>query len=49
MKWLIMVLIMTLCIMMVICYSLLVIAHDADARAEQMRKERDEKRYNQKV
>ena len=49
MKWLIMVLIMTILVLLVICYSLLVIAHDADARAEQMRKERDEKRYDQEV
>ena len=36
MSWLIMVLKMSLCVMLVICYSLMVTAHDADERAEQM-------------
>jgi hypothetical protein len=52
MKWLIMVLIMTILILLVICYSLMVIAHDADERAERMYrkwKERDERRYDQEV
>ena len=34
MIWLIMVLIMALCVMLVICYALMVTAHDADERAE---------------
>ena len=36
MKWLIMVLIMTICILLVICYALLVMARDADDRAERI-------------
>lgn len=36
MKWLIFVLLMALCILLVICYSLMVMAHDADERAERM-------------
>ena len=36
MSWLIMVLIMALCVMLVICYALMVTAHDADERAELM-------------
>ena len=36
MSWLIMVLIMALWVMRVICYALMVTAHNADERAEQM-------------
>jgi len=36
MRWIIMVLLMVLAIMMVICYALMVMAHDADERAERM-------------
>ena len=36
MKWIIIVLLMVLAIMMVICYALMVMAHDADERAERM-------------
>ena len=43
MKWIIMVLIMALCVMLVISYALVVIAHEADERAERMyRKWREE-------
>lgn len=43
MKWIIMVLLMVLAIMMVICYALMVMAHDADERAEKFYKEWKEK------
>ena len=43
MRWIIMVLLMVLAIMMVICYALMVMAHDADERAEKMHKEWKEK------
>lgn len=43
MKWIIMVLLMVLAIMMVICYSLLVMASRADEREEQFYKEWKEK------
>ena len=36
MRWIVMVLLMALCILMVICYALCVIAHEADERAERM-------------
>lgn len=36
-KWIIFVLFMILCILMVICYALIVAASDADDRAEAMR------------
>lgn len=36
MRWIIFVLLMALCILMVICYALCVMAHDADERAERM-------------
>ena len=36
MKWLVMVLIMALCVMLVISYALIVMAHEADERAERM-------------
>ena len=34
-----MVLLMLLCILMVICYALVVVAHDADEQAERMYRE----------
>lgn len=37
-EWLKMVLLMIACILAVICYSMLVVASDADDRAEEMRK-----------
>ena len=52
MSWLIMVLIMALCVMLVICYALMVTAHEADERAERMYmawKELDDERLNKKV
>lgn len=36
MRWIILVLLMVLCILMVMCYALMVMAHDADERAERM-------------
>ena len=39
MKWIVMVLLMSLCILLVICYSLMVVAHEADERAEEMARE----------
>ncbi len=43
MKWLLFVLMMVISLLLVICYSLMVIAHDADERAERMyRKWREE-------
>lgn len=36
MRWIILVLLMALCILMVMCYALMVIAHEADERAERM-------------
>ena len=52
MNWLIMVLIMALCVMLVICYALMVTAHNADERAERMYrawKELEDERLNKKV
>lgn len=43
MSWLIMVLIMALCVMLVICYALMVTAHDADERAEEIYRKWKEK------
>ena len=36
MRWLVMVLLMALCVMVVLCYALCVIASEADERAERM-------------
>ena len=36
MKWIVFVLAMVICILLLICYSLLVMAADADERAEEM-------------
>ena len=36
MKWVVMVLLMVICILLVIGYALLVMAHEADERAERM-------------
>ena len=49
MNWLIMVLIMALCVLLVICYALMVTAHNADERAEQMYKAWKEKADNEQV
>ena len=43
MRWIIMVLLMVLAIMIVICYALMVMAHDADERAERMYRKWKEK------
>lgn len=42
MKWLILILLMVICILMVICYALLVVASNADDRAEEFWKEWDD-------
>ena len=49
MNWLIMVLIMALCVMLVICYALMVTAHNADERAERMYRAWKEKADNEQV
>ena len=49
MKWIIMVLIMVMCILLVVCYALMVMAHDADERAEEMYKEWKEKDDDQNI
>ncbi len=36
MKWIVFVLAMVICILLLICYSLLVMASEADERAEEM-------------
>ena len=36
MKWIVFVLAMVICILLLICYSLMVMASDADERAEEM-------------
>lgn len=36
MKWFVFVLLMIVCLLMVMCYALMVMAHDADERAERM-------------
>ena len=43
MKWIIMVLLMVLAIMMVICYALMIMAHEADERAEEIYRKWKEK------
>ena len=43
MRWIIMVLLMIICILLVVCYALMVMAHDADERAEKFYKEWKEK------
>ena len=49
MKWIIMVLLMVLAIMMVICYALMVMAHDADERAEEIYRKWKEKDDDQNI
>lgn len=36
MRWIVLVLLMVVCLLMVMCYALMVMAHDADERAERM-------------
>ena len=36
MKWVAFVLLMVVCLLLVMCYALMVMAHDADERAERM-------------
>ena len=47
MRWIILVLLMALCVLMVISYALMVMAHDADERAERMyRKWKEQLEYD---
>lgn len=47
MRWIILVLLMALCILMLMCYALMVMAHDADERAERMyRKWKEQLEYD---
>ena len=46
MKWIVMVLLMVICILLVIGYALLVIAHEADERAERMYRKWKESKDN---
>lgn len=36
MRWIVFVMLMVICLLMVMCYALMVMAHDADERAERM-------------
>ncbi len=49
MKWVVFVLLMIACFLLVICYALMVMAHEADERAEQMYKEWKEKQDGKTV
>ena len=44
MKWIVMVLLMALCVLLLIGYALLVMAHEADERAERMYRKWKEER-----
>ena len=47
MRWVVMVLLMVLCVLMVMCYALMVMAHEADERAERMyRKWKEQLEYD---
>lgn len=43
MKWVVFVLLMIACFLLVICYALMVMAHDADERAEEFYRKWKEK------
>ena len=43
MKWIIMVLLMIVCILLVTCYALMDMAHEADERAEEIHRKWKEK------
>lgn len=48
MKWMLFVLVMVISVLLLMCYSLMAIAHDADEREEEMyRKWREEKEHEQ--
>ena len=36
MKWILMIMLMMICLLLVLCYALLVMAHEADERADRM-------------
>ena len=47
MRWIVFVMLMAICLLMVMCYALMVMAHDADERAERMyRKWREQLEYD---
>ena len=47
MRWIILVLLMALCVLMLMCYALMVMAHEADERAERMyRKWKEQLEYD---
>ena len=49
MRWIVFVLLMIACLLLVICYALMVMAHEADERAEQFYKEWKEKDDDQNI
>ena len=47
MRWVVFVMLMIICILMVMCYALMVMAHEADERAERMyRKWKEQLEYD---
>lgn len=44
MRWIVFVMLMVICLLMVVCYALMVMAHDADERAERMYRKWKEER-----
>lgn len=46
MRWIILILLMAICVMLVVGYALLVMAHDADERAERMYRKWKESKDN---
>ena len=49
MKWIVFVLLMIACLLLVICYALMVMAHEADERAEEMYRKWKEKDDDQDI
>ena len=47
MRWIILVLLVALCVLMLICYALCVMAHDADERAKRMHRAWKENRMSE--
>ena len=43
MRWIVMILMMAICILLVVCYALMVMAHEADERAEEIYRKWKEK------
>ena len=47
MRWIVFVMLMVICLLMVMCYALMVMAHEADERAERMyRKWKEQLEYD---